>query len=142
MPGAGITYWGPAGDVSGPPTGISLWTFDFEVKAKSIGSAIKITFTTPSSTEAPEWNRRIRILRKQGEWPVSWDDADAVVSVDDVFPGPAEADHEYTESNLVPHTIGGVVLTTCTIRFLVVGDRLTLESDTTSRTSLRYLALF
>jgi len=44
-------------------------------------------------------------LRKQGEWPVSWDDADAVVSVDDVFPGPAEADHEYTESNLVPGQI-------------------------------------
>jgi len=105
MPGAGIGRWGPAGGVSGPPTGYSLADFDFQVKALSIGSSIKITFTTPALSYAPEWDRRLRILRKQGEWPRSWDDADAVVSVDDVFPGPAEADHEYTETDLVPGQI-------------------------------------
>lgn len=81
----GITFWGGT-PLLAPPVIREIGEFEFTVKAKIEGFAIRIEYSVPTPAEAPDWGRRLRILRKQGEWPQSWDDAGAQVLVDDVYP--------------------------------------------------------
>lgn len=69
-----------------PPSPRSLGPFGFECLAKSEGFSILVSFTAPEPADAPEWLRQVRILRKVGEWPQSFDDPGASVVLDDIFP--------------------------------------------------------
>ena len=100
MPGPGYSDgFGPSGSISGTFQGRSLANFNFSAKADSVGFSITVSFDTPESFEAPEWDRRLIVLRKQGEWPKSWDDADTVTIVNALFP--TGGSHEYVDSDLV-----------------------------------------
>lgn len=64
----------------------ALGDFEFSAIALSEGYSIRVRYSAPSSSDAPTWSRRLRILRKQGEWPQSWDDSGASVCLDAIFP--------------------------------------------------------
>jgi len=80
----GLTFFGNP-PVPAMPVVRELGDFRFVVKAKSEGYAIRIDWHVPLPADSPDWSRRLRILRKQGEWPQRWDD-DALVIVDSVYP--------------------------------------------------------
>lgn len=99
----GISVWGHA-SVLVPATVRALGDFEFSVVAKTEGYANRVYYSAPAAADAPEWSRRLRILRKRGEWPQSWDDADADVLVDDVFPVIAQSyffDDENLEAGVI-----------------------------------------
>lgn len=75
--------------------------FEFSVAANSVGSSITIGYTAPDPADDPDWDRRLVIVRKQGEWPLAWNDSAAVTIVDDTF-GASESSHTVEDSNLVP----------------------------------------
>jgi len=105
MSGFGLGAYGmgiPYGSVvaGGPQDYRSLGDFDFSAVSRSEGYKIRITFTIPAIADAPQWIRRLRILRKTGEWPQSWDDADAQEVIDDYFF--TEATHYIDQDELVP----------------------------------------
>lgn len=78
----------PWGSVTfpGPGSEESLGDFNFQCRPLPEGFAIQVTFTAPASDDAPEWNRRVVVLRKKGEWPQSITDTVAEVRLDAVFP--------------------------------------------------------
>jgi hypothetical protein len=82
MPGVGTNPFGTSGSIgpsSADPSVTSLGPFDFSVEALSTGSALRVSLTIPELTASPDWNRQIRILRKIGEYPQAYNDADAEV---------------------------------------------------------------
>jgi hypothetical protein len=81
----GIELWGSVG-IPAAQISRELGEFNFSCKALFQGNSIEFSFTVPEVADAPQWTRRLRVLRKQGEWPQSWDDSDAYESLDDVFP--------------------------------------------------------
>lgn len=102
--GWGLEFWGvgPWGSVelgSSISSGGNLGPFEFQVVALSKGYSIKITFTAPDAADAPLWSRRLRILRKQGEWPQSWDDSDTSLVLDNSYL--ASGGHQVIEEDLV-----------------------------------------
>lgn len=78
----------------------ALGDFQFEVIPMSEGSKIKIRFYAPTTAEAPQWSRRLRILRKIGEWAQSYDDADAYETVDSIYA--TSGTYTIIETDLVP----------------------------------------
>jgi len=76
--------------ILGPSAVREIGDFQFNVKAKSEGYTIRIEWSVPLVSDAPTWTRRIKILRKKGEWPQSYDDSGASIVIDDVYPAIAE----------------------------------------------------
>jgi hypothetical protein len=72
--------------VEAPTVIRELGEFNFQCRAKTEGYAIEFSFTAPSAANSPDWNRDLRVLRKQGEWPQSWDDSGAYVSLAATYP--------------------------------------------------------
>ncbi len=81
----GITFFGNA-TTPAIPVVREIGDFQFTVTPKTEGYSIRVDWHVPDPTDAPEWTRRLRILRKRGEWPQSWDDSGAVVLVDVLYP--------------------------------------------------------
>ena len=67
-----------------------MFDAEFEVKALSIGYALRITWVTPDTLDVLDWNGRVRILRKADEWPQSWNDPDAMIVSDEVTITPTD----------------------------------------------------
>lgn len=78
----------PWGSIIFPRSGadLNLGEFNFEVIARSEGYKIRIRFAAPAVADSPDWSRRLKILRKQGEWPRTHDDSGAYITVDDTYP--------------------------------------------------------
>lgn len=80
MAGVGVNPFGVsgnAGSATGPSQDRSLADFNFQVAAVGSGGSIRVTLDIPEVTEAPEWNRNLRILRKLGGYPTGYADTDA-----------------------------------------------------------------
>ena len=105
MPGFGFSTFGSYsfGSTSGLSKGYSLGTFQFSVKAKNEGNSLKIQFYVPTVSDAPSWSRWIKILRKQGEYPQSYNDPNAKVSVVGLFP--TEGWQNYEDTDTTPGVI-------------------------------------
>lgn len=102
----GISPWGGNPVAAAAPVVLrELGDFGFQVLARTIGGILRVYFTVPAFSEAPNWDRHLIILRKQGEWPRSWNDADAWVSIDDWFPVGTEGDYYFEEANVDAGTI-------------------------------------
>lgn len=102
MPGVGISYLGSGyvGSASGPAEGRSLGVFNFVVKADSVGSDIKISIDIPGLSEAPDWARELRVLRKIGEWPQSASDTGAETVVSKTYALVGGITDTFTDSGL------------------------------------------
>lgn len=99
----GISAWGYASIYGSVPVR-ALGDFHFEVISRMEGWSLRIRYSVPAPADAPEWNRHLRILRKRGEWPQSWDDPDATVVVDDYYPTLAQS-YFLDDENLEAGTI-------------------------------------
>lgn len=95
--------YGTGGGVQKVKDQWTLFDAEFEVKALSIGYALRITWVTPNTLDVLDWNGRIRILRKADEWPQSWEDPDAEIISDEVTTTPT--DNEIIQSDLAPGKI-------------------------------------
>jgi len=104
LSGYGIAIYGsiiyPAPDVL-----MELGEFNFYVESKLVGSTVRVFYSVPSVADSPTWTRRIRILRKWGEWPQAYDDGDAELLLDDTFPALTVGDYFFDDSNKTPGAI-------------------------------------
>jgi phage tail-like protein len=107
MPGIGFSPVGEGyvGSVVGPVTGRSLGVFNFQAQALSIGSKVKISITIPGLTEAVNWARELRVLRKIGEWPDSHTDSGADLVVSKTYPTTGGITETFEDSGLLPGQI-------------------------------------
>lgn len=103
MPGIGLFSLGssgPMGSLSGPFTGEEIGAFQFSARGDSLGGAILVSLEAPEAADSPLWDRWVRVLRKQGEWPRSWDDAGASVVLQAEYPVAQSV--SLVDSNLAP----------------------------------------
>lgn len=107
MPGVGISYLGSGyvGSASGPAEGRSLGVFNFTVTADSVGSDVNISIDIPGLSEAPDWARELRVLRKIGEWPQGASDAAAETVVSKTYALVGGITDTFTDSDLQPGQI-------------------------------------
>lgn len=59
--------------------------FGFDLKAQLAGDRITISYDVPSAADSPNWQRRLVILRKMGEYPQSVDDLRAYTLRDETY---------------------------------------------------------
>jgi len=103
MPGLGVSFLGSGyvGSASGPAGNRSLGDFNFQISANSIGFKIDISIDIPGLAEAPEWDRELRVLRKIGEWPQGYDDADAEIVVAKTYATTGDFTDTFEDSDLL-----------------------------------------
>ncbi len=79
---------GTAGSIQKVKDQWSLFDTDFNVHARGQGFSLEISWITLDVLDVLDWIGRIRILRKTDEWPLSWDDPDATLIVDQTYTTP------------------------------------------------------
>lgn len=102
-----------------PPDSVtsSLGDAEFSVVALSQGFANLITWNVPTPANSPNWGRRLRILRKTGEWPQTFDDLGASVLVDATYSDSVSDDFSLEDANLE----AGVIYYYARFELLVTG---------------------
>jgi len=105
MAGVGVNPFGVsgnAGSAAGPAQDRSLGEFNFQVKARPEGNDIELTIDVPSSIEAPNWNRNLRILRKLGSYPTGYADTGATVFLIKSYASISGVTETHTDASLLP----------------------------------------
>ena len=102
MPGLGVSFSGSGyvGSVSGPAGNRSLADFNLQISAASVGFAVDISIDIPGLAEAVEWARELRVLRKIGEWPQSYDDSGAEIVVSKTYAAVGDITDTFEDTDL------------------------------------------